>query len=85
MHAWAVGQANPLFGMFIVNTSLYFITYNHRYYHVCEIILYYPNLTIIADRQLPSYLIVPIGLDILTEFTIIFIVTVYFCISMSGE
>ena len=26
-----------------------------RYYHVCEIILYYPNLTIIADRQLPSY------------------------------
>ena len=27
----------------------------------------------------------PLGLDILTEFTIIFIVTVYFCISMSGE
>ena len=65
--------------MFIVNTSLYFITYNHGYYHVCEIILYYPNLTI------SELLIVPIGLDILTEYTIIFIVTVYFCISMSDE
>ena len=27
VRAWAVGRANPLFGMFIVNTSLYFITY----------------------------------------------------------
>ena len=43
VRAWAVGRANPLFGMFIVNTSLYFITYNHRYYHVCEIFFYYPT------------------------------------------
>ena len=27
VRAWAVGRANPLFGMFIVNTSLYFMTY----------------------------------------------------------
>ena len=27
VRAWAVGRANPLFGMFIVNTSSYFITY----------------------------------------------------------
>ena len=33
----AHGQwAKPIHSLFIVNLSLYFITYNHRYYHICQ-------------------------------------------------
>ena len=60
-------------------------------WHVyCEYIIILHNLqgTIIL-LQIDNFRVtdstVPSGLDILTEFTIIFIVTVYFCISMSGE
>ena len=41
-----------LLNLVLLNLVKNFITYNHMYYHVCEIILNYPNLTIIADRQL---------------------------------
>ena len=41
-----------------------------------QIILYLPNLTIIAESTTSELLIVPIGLDILTEYIIIFIFTV---------
>ena len=41
-----------------------------------HIILYLPNLTIIAESTTSELLIVPIGLDILTEYIIIFIITV---------
>ena len=49
-----------------------------------------PGYPITADQQLPSLLsdstlIVPIGLDILTEYIIIFIILYIFCISMSDE
>ena len=45
--------------------------------HGClQIILYLPNLTIIAESTTSELLIVPIGLDILTEYIIIFIITV---------
>ena len=69
VRAWAVGRANPLFGMFIVNTSLYFITYKVqsclRNNFVLSLFNYYCRSTT------SELLIVPIGLDILTEFTII--------------
>ena len=33
----AHGQwAKPIHSLFIVNISLYFITYDHRYYHICQ-------------------------------------------------
>ena len=33
----AHGQwAKPIHSLLIVNISLYFITYNHRYYHICQ-------------------------------------------------
>ena len=83
MRAWAVGRANPFFGMFIVNTSLYFITYKVLSCLRNNVVL--SKFNYYCRSTTSELLIVPIGLDILTEFTIIFIVTVYFCISMSGE
>ena len=41
-----------------------------------QVILYLPNLTIIAESTTSELLIVPIGLDMLTEYIIIFIITV---------
>ena len=36
-HAWAVGQAELFFGMFIVNINMLY-SLQYRYYQVCEII-----------------------------------------------
>ena len=58
--AWAVGQTEPFFGMFIVNIIMLY-SLQYRYYQVCEIIflsyfIYYTLYQIDNLRVIDSYL-----------------------------
>ncbi len=59
--AWAVGQAEPFFGMFIVNIIMLY-SLQYRYYQVCELIvlsyfIYYTVYQIDNLRVIDSYLL----------------------------